>query len=128
MKEIIISGFDQDGEPEVRMEEDGSLVIIFEFMPPLNGTEEGVDDEDFEHFDEVMQAALGVEVVWDDREVFVIPHPKKDTILKIKDFLEHYWDRKAQRVSGYLENTESADVKEPSVPWWKRWLRTFLDI
>lgn len=128
MKKIAITGFDCDGEPEVRMEDDGSVVIVFEFMPPINGTDDGVEDEDFDHFDQVLQEALGVEVVWDDREVFVIPNPEKDTVQKIKHFLEHYWDRKTVRESRQEINTAPTDVKEQVVPWWKRWLRTFLDI
>ena len=90
---IIIKGFDSDGEPEIRKEEDGSLTIAFNFMPPLNGDEEGNDDEIFDRFDEVLSDFLAVKIDWEDREFFIIKKPKDDTTEKIKDFLENFWKK-----------------------------------
>lgn len=90
---IPITGFDSDGEPEIRMEEDGSLTIAFNFMPPLNGQEEATEDPIFENFDKVMSEFLGVEVEWDDREIFRIEKPQADTTKRAKEFLENFWDK-----------------------------------
>ncbi len=106
---IPITGFDSDGEPEIRKEEDGSLTIAFNFMPPLNGQEEATEDPIFENFDKVMSEFLGVEVEWDDREFFSIKKPKEDTIEKIKDFLEHFWDK-------YYEQLSNPSKKKKR--WW----------
>lgn len=72
-----VVGFDPQGDPEVRINEEGELEIVFEFMPPLNEDGEENDDPIFEQFDEVLSKALGVEVLWDDREFFRIPHPQQ---------------------------------------------------
>ena len=37
-----------------------------------------------------MEEAIGVRVVWEDREFFLIPKPKADTIDKIRAFIESY--------------------------------------
>jgi hypothetical protein len=89
----IITGFDCDGEPDLRMDEDGSLRLVFNFMPPLNGQEEPYDHPIFERFDEVLSRALGVEVLWEDREVFLITNPTDDTVQKAKAFLESFWEQ-----------------------------------
>ena len=89
---IDIIGFDVDGEPEIRKEDDGSLTVMFNFMPPINGNEEQVENEVFDEFDKFLADLLEVEVIWDDRERFVIPNPKSDTIDKLKTTLEHFWD------------------------------------
>jgi len=85
-----VTGFDPEGEPEVQRLSDGSLRVIFNFMPP-SYMEETVDDlGPFATFDKDLERALGVPVKWDDREVFLIPQPKADTAAKLKAFLEGY--------------------------------------
>lgn len=71
---------------------DGTLVIVFNFMPPSFAE----DDEDgFADFDKQLEKALGVPVRWEDREFFLIRNPANDTADKARSFLEGY--RKGQR-------------------------------
>ncbi|MBK7342411.1 MAG: hypothetical protein IPJ06_04425 [Saprospiraceae bacterium] len=86
-----VVGFDPREIREVRINEEGELEIVFEFMPPLNEDGEENDDPIFEQFDEVLSKALGVEVLWDDREFFRIVHPQPDTKGKAIDFLNRFW-------------------------------------
>jgi hypothetical protein len=37
---MTVTGFDSAGEPELRVGDDGTLEIVFNFMPPLNGADE----------------------------------------------------------------------------------------
>lgn len=90
-KIIPINGFDSDGEPEIREFADGTVSIVFNFMPPLNGTDEGIENEIFENFDKELKRVLDVEVIWDDREVFFISEPQQDTVTKLKNYLESFW-------------------------------------
>lgn len=81
---IPIAGFDPEGEPEIQVMADGSLSIVFELMPPSWAE----DDPDlFDDFDEQLSDAIGLPVVWEDREVFVIERPANETIEKVKRFL-----------------------------------------
>lgn len=89
---LEIKGFDSLGEPTITREENGSLALTFNFMPPDNGTyEENLDMDIFDNFDNELSKVLGVEVVWEDREFFNIPSPKKDTIEILKNYLENFW-------------------------------------
>lgn len=84
---IRLTGFDPEGEPQVRRFADGGLFIEFEFMPP-SWAEDA--PERFDDFDRQLAAAAGVPVVWDDREVFVITKPGTDTVERIRSFLGSY--------------------------------------
>jgi hypothetical protein len=88
---IRISGFDESGEPEIRLLSDGSLVLAFQFMPPMCDTDDGVQDSRFDHFDEILADALEIPVEWEDRELFLIAEPKEDTAKRAKAFLETFW-------------------------------------
>lgn len=87
VKTIAVRGFDPGGEPEIREMSDGTLVLIFNFMPPSYAEDEEVEYADF---DEQIERAVEVPVRRDDRELFVIPKPRKDTVEKLKSFLEAY--------------------------------------
>jgi hypothetical protein len=91
---IKLTGFDPEGEPVIRVMADGSLLIVFNFMPPSFVPEEQQTGESglgpFADFDKQLQRAAGVPVVWDDREVFVVQKPKKDTVERIRKFIESY--------------------------------------
>jgi hypothetical protein len=87
----VIVGFDSAGEPELRLGDKGALEIVFNFMPPLNETGDPNPHPVFDTFEVVLTKALGVEVVRDDRELFVIPKPQSDTMAKTKVFLETFW-------------------------------------
>ena len=88
---LEFKGFDSLGEPTITREDNGSLALTFNFMPPDNGTyEENLDMVIFDNFDTELSKVLGVEVVWEDREFFNIPSPKKDTIDILKNYLENF--------------------------------------
>jgi hypothetical protein len=88
-QEIPLSGFDPKGEPVIRAMADGSLYVVFNFMPPSY-----VPDEDglgpFEDFDKQLELAAGVPVEWEDREFFLIRQPAPGTIERVRRFIEGY--------------------------------------
>ena len=86
---IKLSGFDPKGEPVIRVMADGSLRVVFNFMPPsfVPGDQ---DLGPFADFDKQLERAAGVPVVWDDQEVFVIQQPKSDTVGRVRKFIEGY--------------------------------------
>jgi hypothetical protein len=61
-----LKGCDADGEPTIRVHPDGTLEVVFEFMPPDSWD---MNDNDVENLASDMSAAVGVEVVWEDREL-----------------------------------------------------------
>ena len=84
---IPLAGFDPEGEPEIRVMKDGSLYVVFNFMPPSWGED---DPDQFDHFDEQLGAAIGQPVVWEDREFFRVERPAQDTVDRIRRFLAAY--------------------------------------
>jgi hypothetical protein len=86
-----IKGFDSDGEPELRDGENGALEIMFNFMPPLNGQTDPNMHPIFDKFETLLALALQVEVLRDDRELFIIPKPRPDTAGRAKLFLDSFW-------------------------------------
>jgi hypothetical protein len=86
---ITLEGFDSEGEPEIRIMDNGSLELVFNFMPPTWAEE---NPEVFDDFDVQLSEALDLEVLWEDRELFLIEEPGEDTVERIKQFLEHYRD------------------------------------
>jgi hypothetical protein len=88
---LPLSGFDPKGEPRIERMRDGSLVVVFNFMPPS-----WADDDDaprFEQFDRELARMIGVRVEWDDRERFVIPRPKPDTVERLRVYLGRFRSR-----------------------------------
>jgi hypothetical protein len=85
---IELTGFDPLGEPEIRVEANGSLWLVFNFMPPSWAAED--DPERFDTFDEQLHEAIGVPVLWDDREFFFIDEPAADTVERITKFLQTF--------------------------------------
>lgn len=92
-KTINIKGFDKDGEPEIKLFNDGHIEIMFNFMPPLNGNEEQAESDYWDNFEQSLSTHLNVEVLRDDRESFIIQNPKKSTAKKLELFLESYWEK-----------------------------------
>ncbi|MEI6231994.1 MAG: hypothetical protein WCT04_03015 [Planctomycetota bacterium] len=90
--EIELTGFDPEGEPSIVLMMDGSLRVEFNFMPPSWAPEVQDDMGAFENFDKQLSDAAGVEVIWEDREVFVIYEydPQSDTIERVQKFIENY--------------------------------------
>ena len=87
--EISIVGFDPAGEPIIREMSDGSVWIQFEAIPPYFSEEAGVAF-DLDTFRSDLQAAAGAPIVQDDRELFYVPDPNRDTISSIKNWLESF--------------------------------------
>ena len=83
---IALQGFDPEGEPEIRVMPDGALYLVVNFMPPSDAVPE--EDALFEHFDEELAKAIGVEVAWEDRELFLIRAPNEHTITDLKRFIK----------------------------------------
>lgn len=91
VKKYNIKGFDKKGEPTIEEYNSGALRIVFEFMPPFNKGDDQSDLEVFEVFDEKLAEITGCEIIWDDREIFLINSPHDDTIIKISTFLSNFW-------------------------------------
>jgi uncharacterized membrane protein required for colicin V production len=91
---IPLSGFDPKGEPEIRVWNDGSLQIVFNFMPPSFVPDEENQDEEglgpFKGFDKEIEVAVGTPVMWEDREVFRIQRPLNDTVERLRRFIEQH--------------------------------------
>jgi hypothetical protein len=92
IKIVDVKGFDKDGEPEIKVFQGGQVEIQFNFMPPLNGKDTQEDSDYWDNFEKTLSIHLNVEVSRDDRELFIIPKPKKSTVKKLKLYLESYWE------------------------------------
>ena len=88
---INVSGFDSDGEPEIRLYPDGLIEVVFNFMPPSNGSPDLPADPIFDEFENVLQSHLGVDVIREDREIFTIERPAKSTVAELQQYLENFW-------------------------------------
>ncbi len=87
VKKTTVVGFDPAGEPEIREMSDGSLSIVFNFMPPSYAED---DEKSFADFEKQIEKAVKVPVVREDREVFLIRKPANDTVEKARKFLEGF--------------------------------------
>jgi hypothetical protein len=90
---ISVEGFDSDGEPEIRLYDDGKIEVIFNFMPPSNGNPDLIDNPIFDSFEVVLENVLGVKVIREDRELFLIDQPTVKTIPQLKQYLESFWSQ-----------------------------------
>jgi hypothetical protein len=91
VREVLLQGFDPGAEPYIRVMSDGSVEVWFEFMPPSDvPDEERVELGRFASFDQEMERAIGVPVVWEDREFFRIDKPALDTVDRLRAFIEGY--------------------------------------
>lgn len=90
VKTIAVAGFDPEGEPEIHVMSNGSLLVVFDLMPPSYIDPGDSDLGAFKGFDKEMERAIGVPVIWEDREVLLIRKPRADTAEKVKGFLERY--------------------------------------
>ena len=96
-QEILLSGFDPEGEPIIRVMGNGSLIVVFEFMPP-SWAEGGW----LEGFEVEMANAVGADVLWDDREVFIIQNPAAESLNKLRAFVNSYrknWTKRKKKPS-----------------------------
>src|SRR5262249_12959345 len=92
-RQLRVVGFDAEGEPVVHVLADGTICIVFEAMPPFFAEDRGIDAE-FADFDAVISKAIGVPVIRDDREVFLIRNPPEGTAERIQEWLADYHKRK----------------------------------
>jgi hypothetical protein len=107
-----IRGFDRQGEPELRAGENGAIELVFNFMPPLTSSGAERQPELFDKFEAVLARHVGVPVARDDREVFVISHPKPETASQIAAYLAAFWNEHAQLLRAALE----AVPRSPNAP------------
>lgn len=91
LRAIQIKGFDKDGEPEIKLYKNNTLEIHFNFMPPLNGKENQSELEIFDSFDKKLSSIINKNVVWEDRELFVIKNATQLDVTKLKNYLESFW-------------------------------------
>ncbi len=91
VEEYPLTGFDPSGEPMVRRTATGRLWLCVQFVPPLWFPEEEwtgpVGLGPWADFDKRLADAIGVPVVWEDREWFRIDQPRPDTVQAIQRFL-----------------------------------------
>jgi hypothetical protein len=92
VRTIALPGFDSQGDPEIRVLADGTLYVVFNFMPPSD-FEERDDMGPYQDFDAQMSAAAGVPVTWEDREFFRVDSPRSDTIDRLAVFISGYRSR-----------------------------------
>lgn len=96
---VTIQGFENaaTNDPEIRRLSDGSVLVVFNCMPPCfepNVEEIYTSLGPYEGFGRQMQAAVGVEVSWEDREFFLLRAPKPDTIAKLREFIVQFGQRR----------------------------------
>ena len=91
VEEYPLTGFDPDGEPFIRRTAAGRLWLCIEFMPPSweDSADLGVPVGlgPWADFDKRLEQAVGVRVVWEDREWFRIDRPTTNTVSAIQEFL-----------------------------------------
>jgi hypothetical protein len=91
VEEYPLIGFDPSGEPMVRRTATGRLWLCVQFVPPLWVPEQERTGQvglgAWADFDKRLADAIGVPVVWEDREWFRIDHPREDTVQAIHRFL-----------------------------------------
>lgn len=87
VKELLLHSFDQPEPPLLQIHDNGLMYLIFEGFPPENGK---LSDEQCEHFEEILSAFIGVPVIHDDRELFIIEDNSQRTIDLVSDFFEQF--------------------------------------
>ena len=108
-----IKGFDRQGEPELRAGDNGGLELVFNFMPPATASGEERAPELFEKFETVLAQVLGVRVLRDDRETFIIAAPKPGTAETLAAYLSNFWKTHAKLLKAALQ----AAPRLPNAPF-----------
>lgn len=88
VRRTCVTGFDPAGEPEIVERRDGSICVLFCFMPPSDC--EHREAYFLEYFQRQMEECIQSAVQWEDRELFVIPKPRADTVALVLRFLSTY--------------------------------------
>lgn len=87
-KVLGVNGFDAEGEPLIYTMNDGTIRVVFFNMPPFSS--KNGSKMDLDKFSKEFIATVRSGVSHDDREIFHVPNPDKNTEYKIKQFIEAY--------------------------------------
>src|SRR5262249_39565948 len=90
VKEYQLEWFDPDGETSIRWTAAGRFWLHIQFIPPSWAEDDSSGPNQlgsWDDFDKRLEQAIGVPVVWEDREWFRIDRPRKDTVSAIQSFL-----------------------------------------
>ena len=87
MEEILFHAFDKVDPPLLQVLDSGIMYLIFEGFPPENGK---LSAEQCEHFEEILSDFIGVPVIHDDRELFIIENNSKRVIELVAKFFEQF--------------------------------------
>lgn len=82
-----ITGFDSAGEPEIQVQKNGNLLLVFKHFPPSDL--EGKDAWLAQNFSKQLETASGAKVYWDN-EIFTLDDPPPDCAEKVTQFLANY--------------------------------------
>jgi hypothetical protein len=84
INEILLTGFDEENPPVLRVFDNGTTFLLFEEFPPEN---EKLTDAQIENFEKELSSITGAKVIRDDRELFIIYTNEDEVINKIIAFL-----------------------------------------
>ncbi len=82
-----LSGFDSAGEPELRVQKNGNLQLVFKQFPPSDL--DGKDAWLTQNFSKQLETASGAKVYWDN-EIFTLDEPPPDCAEKVAQFVANY--------------------------------------
>ncbi|MCD7933090.1 MAG: hypothetical protein LUH15_18010 [Tannerellaceae bacterium] len=107
VKEIKITQFDGEDTTLLKVLDDNTTFLIFEGFPPDN---EKLTENQIDNFEEILSAVSGVDVVHDDRELFIIFSNDEKVIEKIIRFFKCFdsfsfqpISRLSQRANSYMD-------------------------
>lgn len=83
-----LSGFDSAGEPEIHIQKNGALLLIFKVFPPADL--DGKENYFSQNFLNQLSQAAGAKATQEENEIFRIGDPQPDTLEKIKQFVATY--------------------------------------
>lgn len=106
MKEIEITGFDEEYPPVLRVLDNHTTYLIFEIFPPENGK---LTDDQIDNLEDILSVVTGVEVIHEDRELFIIFSDAEKVIEKVVRFFDCFdsfsfqpISRLSQRANDYM--------------------------
>jgi hypothetical protein len=100
VKVVTLTGFDAAGEPEIRVMPDGSLYVVFSYMPPPDLAEK--EHYFLSFFAKQMSHAIDLPVETEEREFFHIKNPRPDTIERLTHFVEQYRGEHETEIEAYV--------------------------
>jgi hypothetical protein len=97
-KFLLVSGFDRNGEPELHLTDDDVLHIQFSMMPPELKSGEARRPELFETFEITLSQFLGLPVLRDDKETFLVLNATPEIAKRLAQYLERFWSEHASNL------------------------------